>query len=325
MSLATHSPSRERPLGRVWEDAIAAEAVARQSTERARRDTSEGGALFTIRDSLQHRFHAARANTGFSLNDGSDEEVDPPSGLQEGVQELNTHPPSPRPNAPCTPPRRTITAELPAHYNVQSPLSFTADNMTASDLESEIQRQKIHIKHVEGQISIKDSQIRELLNAKEATEEAHLQAILNGQQREIESLEKIKSGLVEQLRTARADVKQLDAQVVEGRAREDALRRQMHEKERQMDDRERDCSLQIHNAKLRQMQAEADLEAERISSRLIAETISQSSQPSQSQRRSSISHRPSSTSSKEKRMAFSVPKGDRDAPIRVELVKRVLR
>ena len=320
MSLATHSPARERPLGKVWEDVIAAEELARQSTERARRDTSEGEAVFTIRDSLQHRFHAARANTGLSLNDGSDEERDPPSGLQEGVQELNARLPSPRTNAPRTPPRQTITAELPAHCNVRSPLSFTADDMTASDLESEIQRQKVHIKHVEVQISKKDFQIRELLNAKEATEEAHLQAILNGQQREIESLERIKFGLVEQLRTARAEVKQLDTQVVEGRAREDALRRQMHEKERQMDDRERHCSLQIHNAKLGQMQAEADLEAARISSRLVAETTSQSSQPSQSQRRSSTSHRPSSTSYK-----FSVPRGSRDAPIVAELFKRAVR
>lgn len=300
-----------------------AEAVVRQSTERARRDTSQREAVFTVRDDLQHRLQTAR-DTGVSANDGNGEELDQASGLQEGARDLNTHLSPPRPNVPYTPPRQTINVELPTHYNVQSPSSFTADDLTASGLESEIQRQKIHVKHVEAQLSKKDFQIRQLLDEKEATEEAHFQAILDGQQREIERLERIKSGLAEQLRIARADVKQLDAQVAEGRAREDDLRRQMHEKERQMDERERHYSQQIHDARLRQMQAKADLEAERISPRLVTETVPQSSRQSQSQRRPSTSHRTSSTSCKDKRMAFSVPRGSRNAPIVAELIKRVV-
>ena len=325
MPLATHSPSRVPPLGRLWADTIAAEAVQRQSTERASRDVSERESVSSIRDSLQHRIHTARANTGVSASDGNDEERDQPSWLQEGVHELNTRLPSPRSNAPHTSPRQIISVELPTHYNVQPQSSFTADDLTTSELESEIKRQKIHIQQVEAQLSRKDFQIRQLLDEKEATEEAHLQAILNDQQREIERLEKIKLGLAEQLRAARADVKQLDAQVLEGRAREDDLRRQMHEKERQMDERERHCSLQIRNAELRQMQAEADLEAARIPPRMVAETVSQSSQQSQSQHRpSTSSNRASSMRYKEKRMFLSAPRG---SPIRaeLELIKQVLR
>ena len=296
---------------------MAAEAVARQSTERARRDTFEREVL-TVRDNLQHTFHAAR-NSGVNANDRSGEEFSQPSGPQEGSQELDTNLSSPRSNAPNTPRRQTINVELPTHYNVQSPSSFTADDLTPSDLELEIQRQKIHIKHVEAQLSKKDSQIRQLLDEKEATEEAHLQAILNGQQREIQKLERIKFELAEQLRIARADVKQLDAQVAEGRAREDDLRRQMHEQERQMDERERHYSQQIHDARLRQMQAKADLEAERISPRLVTETTPQSSRQSQSQRRLSTSHRASSTPCKDKKWALSVPRGSWNAPIMAEL------
>ncbi|KAL8791575.1 MAG: hypothetical protein Q9195_005839 [Heterodermia aff. obscurata] len=300
---------------------MAAEAVARQSTDRARRDIPVREAEFTIRDDLQHRFHTARAN-----NNDVDEEHDQPSWPQEGVQELNTRLPSPRPHAPYASPGQTIGVELPTHYNVQSPSSFTAENSTAAEFESEIEKQRICITQVEAQLSKKDSQIRQLLQAKEATEEAHLQAILNGPQREIERLEKINLGLVEQLRTARADVKRLDAQVLEGRAREDDLRRQMHERERQMDERGRHHSQQIHNARLLQMQAEADLEAARLSPRLVTETVSQSSQQSQPQRRPpTSSHRFSSTRCRDTRLAFSVPRGSRDAPIRAELIRQILR
>ena len=314
------------PLGRLWADTIEAEAVQRQSTERASRDVSERESVFSIRNSLQHRIHTARANTGVSASDGNDEERDQSSWLQEGVQEFDTRLPSPRPNGPHASPRQIISVELPTHYNVQPPSSHTADDLTTSELESEIKRQKNHIKQVEAQLSKKDIQIRELLDEKKATEEAHLQAILNDQQREIERLGKIKFGLAEQLMAARADLKQLDAQVLEGRAREDNLRRQMHEKERQMDERERRCSLQIHNARLRQMQAEADLEAARMSPRMVPETVSQSSQQSQSQHRPSMSsNRTSSTRYKEKRLSFSVPRGSRDAPIKAELFKQFLR
>ena len=326
MSSATNSPSRRPPLGRVWEHTFAAEAVARQSTERARRDVSEREGLSTIRDNLQHRMHTARANTAVSANDGNGEERDQPSVLEDGVQELNTRLSSPRPNVPYLSPRGMISVELPTHYSVQSASYPTADDLTASELESEIRRQKTHIEHVEAQLSEKERQIRQLLDEKKAAEEAQFQATLDGQQREIERLERIKFGLAEQLRTARADVKQLDAQVLEGRAREADLRRQMHEKERQMDERERHYSLQIHNAKLRQMQAEADLEAARISPRLVTETVSQSPQQSQSQHRpSTSSYRHSSTRCKDKRMAFSVPRGSRDAPIVAEFIKHVWR
>ncbi|CAF9910083.1 MAG: hypothetical protein HETSPECPRED_009600 [Heterodermia speciosa] len=324
MSLTGHSPSRKPPIGKVWEDLRAAEAD--QSTARALRDNSDMEAIFTVREDLQHRLRTARTTTGIRANNGNGAEGDEPSLLQEGVQELDTRLQSPRPNAPNISPRQIISAELQAYHDVQSPSPFATYDSTVSELESEIQRQRNHITHVEAQLLEKDFQIRQLLHAKETAEEAHLQAMLNGPQREIENLERIVSGLVEQLRTARTESKQLNAQVLEGQARGADLRRQMHEVERHRDERERDHSLQIHNAKLRQMQAEAALEAARLTPRLVAETVPQSSQQSQSQRRpSKSSQRFSSMRSRDTRMSFNVPRGGRDAPIKAELIKQILR
>ena len=310
-------------MGSEWQNAIDAEAAARQSTERARRHVPENEIVFPLRNSLQRRYDIARGNTMVSANDGNDEERDDAPWLEQGVQELNPRLPSPRSNALHTSPRQINRVELATNYNVQSPSSSIADDLTPRELKSEIERQKIHIEQVQAQLSEKNSQIRLLLDEKRTNEEAHLQATLNGQERETERLERITSKLAEQLRIARADKEQLDAQVLEGRAREDELRRQMHEKERQMDERERHYSVQIHNARLRQLQAEADLEAARISPRLVTETVPQSSQQSQSQRRSSTSsHRPPSTRSKDTKLCFSVPRGSRGAPIVAELIKQ---
>ena len=324
MSLPGHSPSRRPPIGRVWEDLRAAEAV--QSTARALRDNSDMEALFTVREDLQHRLRTARTTTGIRANNGNGAEGDEPSLLQEGFQELDTRLQSPRPNAPEISPRQIISTELQAHHHVQSPSPFATYDSTVSELESEIKRHRDHITRVEAQLSEKDIQISQLVHAKETAEEAHLQAMLNGPQKKIENLERIISGLVEQLRTARTEVKQLNAQVLEGQARGADLRRQMHELEQHRDERERDHSLQIHNAKLREIQAEAALEAARLTPILVAEPVPQSSQQSQSQRRpSTSSQRFSSMRSRDTRMAFSVPRGYRDAPIRAELIKQILR
>lgn len=323
--------SDAQSLGRRWQETIAAQRRERQNSESSRRADLDRQRAGAVRDGLNRRFSAVHTDAEDDSNGNDD------GGMEEGrgrrwLPELDTRLPSPLPNAALpTPPQSAVSIELPTHHpaslrDIQQsqehnshytpPLtrprndlhSSPTDDSPTSELETQIHRQEAYIEQVKKELEEKDSQIRELLLEKEETEEAHLRAILNDQQADILRLERTKDILVRELRSARADVTRLSEEMEDARARERILKQQM-------DGNERQWHVRMENARLRQLQADADLEAERISSRRAADTLSQSPQLSQSHRRSSNSRR--------SELCFDVPRGHRNAPIKAALFRHV--
>lgn len=339
--------SDDRSLSRRWQETIEAERREGQRIESSRRADLDRQRAGTVRDGLDRRFSAAHAAAKNDSNEKDD------GGTEEGrgrrwLPELDTRLPSPLPNAALpTPPQSAVTIELPTHspvssrgiqqsqgYNshYMSPVTRPRNNLqrsptddsATSELETQIQRQKAYIEQVEKGLEEKDSQIRNLLLEKEETEEAHLRAVLNDQQADITRLERMRDILVRDLRSARADASRLSEEMEEARARERVLKQQVSETEQQMHSNERQWRVRMENATPRQLHADADLEAGRLSSTRVAETLSQSPQLSQSHRRSSnASHAASSTRSRRSELCFDVPRGNRNAPIKAALFRHV--
>lgn len=326
---------------------MTAQERERERIERNRRADLNRQRAGSVRDGLDRTFSAAQVEAetdSFNNHSGGMGEV----RGRRWLPELDTRLPSPLPAAALpTPPQSAVGIELAAqnpasaggirqsqghnsHYMppIVQPRNnlerAPTDDWATSELQTEIHRQQAYIEQVEKELEEKDSQISNLLREKEETEDAHLRAVLRDQQADISRLERTRDTLAKDLRSARADASRLSEEIEEARARERILKQQVAETEQQMHSNELQWRVRMENARLRQLQADADLEAERISSRRVAESHSQSPQLSQSHRRSSnASHAASSTRSRRSELCFDVPRGNRNAPIKAALFRHV--
>ena len=324
------------PLGVAWQMAIADQERAREQEDRDRRRNTDEERAEAVRRNVQHRFSSGQMdNERYASNIPArpthrDNESAEFSTVRRGLQELDNEAPFRQPTALPTPPRTASSVELPA-----SPPS-RIDDLTTAELEANICVQQARNTEVEEELEDRVEEVRRLLLNKDDAEQAHLQAVLAQQQAEIDKLDKTLQTVVEKLNIARAKVKSLTAEIDEGRTRETALRQEMREREavlreqmqereaclrQQMRNREQTWEQQRLDARLRQMQADADFEASRIASRVSTRASPPAS--ASSRRPSGSSRQGSSTRSKDTRMVLSVRKGNRNAPI--EIFKHMLR
>lgn len=331
--------SRDLPLGLVWQMTIADKERAREQEDRDRRRHAAEERAEVVRRNVQHRFTSSQLDNeqwSSSTTARPTHRDSESAELERGMQELDIVSPVHGPTPPPTSSQTASSVELPASDGAEVQLSSRMEDLTTAELEANICVQQARNVEVEVELEDRIEEVRRLLVHKEDTEQAHLQAVLAQQQAEIDRLNKTLVTVVEKLNLARANVKSLTAEIDEGRTREAALRQEMRDREavlrEQMHERESCLKEQMRNqeqaweqqrleARLHQMQADADFEASRIASRVSTRTSpptnASSGLPSGSSRRGS------STRSGNSKMVLSVPKGNRNAPI--EIFKHMLR
>ena len=272
-----------------------AQERARQADARARRESAERQLREEIGQPVEDTSalpggesgHAEEPGRGPSVRDSWQRRELPSLGAQSPPRVLSQS------DALPTQPPSAVRFELPASPDAPITAGSTIGTNAMSALETRIRNQQAHIQRLEADLTSTKVAVQQLRQSRTNAEQDRRRATLNNEQAEAEKWKKLTERFAGELEEKNAHLEWLEQRVEEGRTTEADLHRRLHE------------------ARLKQMDSDAEIEALRFAARASLPATPRT-QASPSVVSPATTRRLSDSTRRERRvLKISVPRGQR--------------